>query len=65
MTHKTVPDSPRAMLLDLENIEKLLVERYNEKARANKAKAASATKAVEMRVPKKRANEGGPKGAPQ
>jgi hypothetical protein len=30
LTHKTVPESPRAMLLDLENIEKLFVERYNE-----------------------------------
>ena len=36
LTHKTVPELPRAMLLDLENIEKLFVERYNEKARANK-----------------------------
>ena len=53
------------MLLDLENIEKLFVERYNEKAQANKAKAASATKAAELRVPKKHANEGGPgKGGP-
>jgi hypothetical protein len=41
LTHKTVPELPRAMLLDLENIEKLFIERYNEKARANKAKAAS------------------------
>ena len=41
------------MLLDLENIEKLFVERYNEKARANKAKAASATKAAELCMPKK------------
>jgi len=32
LIHKTVPESPRAMLLDLENIEKLFVERYNEKA---------------------------------
>jgi hypothetical protein len=41
LTHKTVPESPCAMLPDLENIEKLFIERYNEKARANKAKAAS------------------------
>jgi hypothetical protein len=53
------------MLLDLENIKKLFVERYDEKARANKAKAATASKAAELRVPKKRANEGGPKGAPK
>ncbi len=65
LTHKTVPELPRAMLLDLENIEKLFVERYNKKARTNKAKAASATKAAELRVPKKRAKEGGPNGAPQ
>ncbi len=66
LTHKTVPESPRTMLLDLENIEKLFVERYNEKARANKAKAASATKVAELRVSKKRANEGGPgKGGPK
>ncbi len=53
------------MLLDLENIKKLFVKRYNVKARANKAKAASATKAAELHVPKKCANEGGPKGAPK
>jgi hypothetical protein len=64
-THNTVPESPLGMLLDLENIEKLFVERYNEKARAIKAKAASVTKAAELRVPKKRANEGGPKEAPK
>ncbi len=53
------------MLLDLKNINKLFVERYNEKVGANKAKAASATKAAELRMLKKRANEGGPKGAPK
>ena len=31
LTHKTVPKSPRAMLLDLKNIKKMQVERYNEK----------------------------------
>ncbi len=49
LTHKTVPESPRVMLLDLKNIKKLFVERYNKKARANKAKAASATKAAELK----------------
>jgi hypothetical protein len=44
LTHKTVPESPRAMILDLENIKNLFIERYNEKARANKAKAATAPK---------------------
>jgi hypothetical protein len=32
LMHKTVPESPRAMLQDLENIKKLFVEKYNEKA---------------------------------
>ena len=57
LTHKTVSESPRAMLLDLENIEKMQVEKYNEKAKASKAKAATAM--AELRVPKKRANGGG------
>jgi hypothetical protein len=57
LTHKTVPESPRAILLDLENIEKMQVEKYNEKAKASKAKAATAS--AELRVPKKRANAGG------
>ncbi len=65
LTHKTVPESPRAMLQDLENIMKLFVEKYNEKARANKAKAATAPKTAE-RVPKKHAHGGGSdRGAPQ
>ncbi len=58
LTHSTVPESPGAMLMDHENIEKLFVEKYNEKARANKAKAATASKTAE-RVPKKRAHRGG------
>ena len=65
LTHKTVPESPRVILLDLENIEKLFVERYNEKARANKAKAATALKPGEH-VPRKGKREGGSiKGAPK
>jgi hypothetical protein len=44
MNHRTVPESARAMLQDLENIEKLYVERANGKARANKAKASTAPK---------------------
>ena len=32
LMHKTVPESPRAMLQDLENIQKLFVEKYNQKA---------------------------------
>jgi hypothetical protein len=54
------------MLLDLENIEKLFVEKYNEKTQTNKAKVAAAAKVAELRVPKKHVNEGGPgKGAPK
>jgi hypothetical protein len=32
LAHKTAPKLPRAMLQDLKNIEKLFVEKYNEKA---------------------------------
>ncbi len=65
LTHKTVSESPCTTLQDLKNIEKLFVEKYNEKARANKAKAATASKAAE-RVPMKRAQEGSSsKGAPK
>ncbi len=65
LTHKTVPELPRAMLQDLENIKKLFVEKYNKKGQANKAKATTASKAAE-RVPKKRVHGGGSdKGAPQ
>ncbi len=65
LTHKTVPESPRAMLQDLENIEKLFIKKYNEKTLANKAKAATAPKTAEH-VPKKRAHGGGSnRGAPK
>jgi hypothetical protein len=53
LTHKTVPELPPAMLQDLKNIKKLFVDKYNEKAQANKAKAATAPKTAEC-VPKKR-----------
>jgi hypothetical protein len=45
------------MLLDLKNFEKVQVEKYNEKAKASKANAATAS--AELRVPKKRVNTGG------
>ena len=51
LTHKTVPESPRVMLLDLENIEKMQVKKYNKKAKVSKAKAATAS--AELCVPKK------------
>jgi hypothetical protein len=52
------------MLLDLENIEKMQVEKYNKKAKASKANAPTAS--AEPRVPKKQANAGGTdRGAPK
>ena len=66
LTHVLVPESPRAILNDLENIEKLFAEKANEAARANKAKVASAMKADD-RVPRKgKRTGGGPdRGAPK
>jgi len=67
LTHVLVPESLRAILNDLENIEKLFAEKANEAARANKAKVAAATKADD-RVPRKgkRTHGGGPeKGTPK
>jgi hypothetical protein len=54
LTHTIVPESPRAILLDLENLEKVFAEKSNEDeaARANKAKVAAAAKAVDH-VPRK------------
>jgi hypothetical protein len=43
----SIPEYPRTMLPDLENIKKVFVEKYNEKAKANKAKVATASKASE------------------
>jgi hypothetical protein len=53
LTHALVPESPRASLVDLENIEKLLAEKANEAARANKAKVATALKGANEHVPRK------------
>ena len=52
LTHTLVPKSPRAILLDLENIGKLFAEKTNKAARANKAKVATAAKLANERVPK-------------
>ena len=63
LTHTLVPESPRAILLDLENIEKLFAEKTNEAARANKAKVVTAAKlAGDQHVPRKgkRVHGGGP-----
>ncbi len=34
LTHSTVPESPRALLADVENIERVMLERYGEKQRS-------------------------------
>jgi hypothetical protein len=70
LTHTLVPESPRAILLDLEIIEKLFAKKSNGAARAIKAKVATATaaKLAGEHVPKKgkRAHGGGPeKGTPK
>jgi hypothetical protein len=67
LTHTLVPESPRAILLDLENIEKLFAEKTNEAARANKAKVATALKVAGEHVPRKgkRAGGGTKKGTPK
>jgi hypothetical protein len=68
LTHALVPESPRAILVDLENIEKLFAEKANEAARANKAKVATALKGANEHVPRKgkRAHGGGlDKGTPK
>jgi hypothetical protein len=65
LTLKTVPESPCAMLQNLKNIEKLFVEKYNEKSQATKAEAATAPKTAEH-VPKKHVHGGGSdRGTPQ
>jgi hypothetical protein len=68
LTHTIVPESPRAILLDLENLEKVFAEKSNEAAQANKAKVAAAAKSAGDHVPRKgkREHGGGPdKGNPK
>jgi hypothetical protein len=68
LTHTIVPKSLRAILLDLENLEKVFAERSNEAAQANKAKVAAAAKSAGDHVPRKgkREHGGGPdKGTPK
>jgi len=67
VTHPIVPESPRAILLDLENLEKVFDEKSNEAARANRAKVAAAAKLAGERVPRKgkRAHGGAREGDPQ
>jgi len=68
LTHVLVPESLRAILVDLENIEKLFAEKANEAARANKAKVAATAKLAGEQVPRngKQSHGGGPdKGTPK
>jgi hypothetical protein len=62
LMHILVPKSLRAILLDLENIKKLFVEKTNEAAQANKAKVATALKGAGEHLPRKgkRVHGGGP-----
>ena len=53
LTYTLVPESPRAILLDLKNIERLFAKKTNEAARANKAKVATALKGAGEHVPRK------------
>jgi len=68
LTHTLVPESPRAILVDLENIEKLFAEKANKAAQANKAKVTATAKLAGKQVPRKgkRTHGGGPeKGTPK
>jgi len=68
LTHALVPESPRTILGDLKNIEKLFAEKANEAARANKAKVAATAKLAGEQVPRKgkQTHGGGPeKGTPK
>jgi len=59
LTHTLVPESPRAILLDLENIKKLFAKKSNEAAQANKAKVATDAKLAGEHVPRKGKHAGG------
>ncbi len=58
LNHKTVPESTRSMLHDLEMIEKVFIEKNNKKAKANVAKAGTAPQKG-LSVPRKKGNGGG------
>ena len=58
LNHKTVPESTRSMLHDLETIKKILVEKNNEKAKAGNVKAGTAPQKG-LSVPCKKGNGSG------
>ncbi len=51
LTHKTVPESTRNMLPDLVNIEKVFTEKYNKKAKVNKAKVQQHPRLMKQACP--------------
>jgi hypothetical protein len=57
LTHSNVPKSPRALLADLENIKRIMLERYSEK-QLSKDKAGTTTR-PEKGKPKKGVLKGG------
>jgi len=68
LTHALVPQTPRAILVDLENIEKLFAEKANEATRVNKAKVTATFKEAGEHVLRKGkcVHGGGPeKGTPK
>ena len=58
MNHKTIPESTRSMLLDLENSEKDFATKDGKKARSNKTVAGTAPKKARI-VPRKHGKGGG------
>ncbi len=58
LNHKTVPESTRSMLHNLETIEKVFVEKNNKKAKASAAKAGTAPQ-KRLSVPRKKGKGGG------
>ncbi len=62
LNHKTVPESTRSMLHDLETVKKVFIEKNNKKAKASTAKAGTATQKGAS-VPRKK-GKGGRSGEP-
>jgi hypothetical protein len=63
LNHTTVPESTRSMLHNLENIEKIFVEKNNEKVKAKAAKTGTAPQKGAS-VPPKTGKRGGVSGGP-
>jgi len=61
LTYSTVPESPRALLLDLENIERVMNERYAEKQKAKGKSKEAKPDGGGNSSPKKRSSGGSSK----